>query len=601
VDGKEVAFLLPQGNQLEPVGATSFKIPFRETIQVQLCACDDGEPTGAEQQIYLWKEDAVAVFDHSGRPVEGEVIPAGKLLLSAPAGATCEGQVNQLTRAQREYFALEANSQASVWLDGQQIWSRHGVKPAPRPRAAPSVAALLVRKPDEGFREVAPHEQIDLDVLYRSAIKVLLPATFSGEAWLMAGYQPPIPAPRRACVKPVGRGWGEPLRVAPLRDGKNAQTLAASIVNRGLLSHVSLDQGVARLTLTQSLLLQDDHFLVVWPHQGPPTIRRLRQAPPGPGLPGDQDPSSSTETTESVWEADVPPDVRAVALAFRNHRIGAWWSDSWSADLDSLSLDHEAAVQSFLLLSWLQLPLLAPDHKDTIRRLVEAHLPAAIQAWCCHHAFDQPPALKLDSQVDIPVKKDEHLQQFLRGFFLDPVAFKRAWKELDRRLYAGILQPPKSTTPLVVFGKAPGLASSHYPSPLVVFGKALGLASSHYPSLACEQQSDRDRAGWSIQLCAAHLGLQLTSVSWPAKNKRSSLMRCRPELVAAWNSLKQSAIRGLGISPPRIRGQANPLDELLEQLLAGSTSEAITAALHDRDFGKLAAATLLERLLTHSP
>jgi hypothetical protein len=158
----------------------------------------------------------------------------------------------------------------------------------------------------------------------------------------------------------------------------DALILAGEVVDRGrlrellLVDHPDGDAPVrsARLELESPLEIDERHEVIWWDQDG--GLHQMRPRPWGEG----------NSRRDDWWVVDLPPvatSPRAVAVAYKGHRLGAWWSVDWHEDLVAQGAENPSGVA--VLLRWLRLPLLAPSCLKSIRRFAEAHPEGVLSVW----------------------------------------------------------------------------------------------------------------------------------------------------------------------------------------------------------------------------
>src|SRR5262249_21296298 len=153
---------------------------------------------------------------------------------------------------------------------------------------------------------------------------------------------------------PIGEvaGLGAPmtLRLGPYNAGRDAMTVAQSVIDCGVIEGLREADGELHLLLSRPIEPSDRHRVVCWDFNG--QIHEL-QSRAQESEPGD------------LWRC-VPPDIAteylAVALMYEGLRLGALWRGDWHMSIEQQADADPRRVAA--MLRWFRLPLLAEKALD---------------------------------------------------------------------------------------------------------------------------------------------------------------------------------------------------------------------------------------------
>lgn len=155
------------------------------------------------------------------------------------------------------------------------------------------------------------------------------------------------------------RGWGAPLklRTSPYNSRVPDLVLLDEVRWSGCVRGAQMNAGRVRLDMRREVEVSDRHRMVVWTEGG----ELLDEAP------------------ASDWSVGVGSAPVAVAVAYDENLLGAWFRDDWSEHLPVLSADDPA--DALWLLSWMRPPLLSGHHARTVARFARTHAVRFLDAW----------------------------------------------------------------------------------------------------------------------------------------------------------------------------------------------------------------------------
>ena len=216
-----------------------------------------------------------------------------------------------------------------------------------------------------GARVLDMPPPISLGIEDLTDVQILPPGPPDVDTWCVMEGDVLIGAPNRRWRPMLGLlGSGAPLvlRPRPYNTTEPDTMLLTDVTDHGLVTRVTFHKNTLTVHTRHPMEAGTGHHIRVWWPDG--DIDDIR---------------CNDSWTVSVPASRQPWRPVAVALAWHDERIGAWWSDKWSTALSALWRKNENASLPFV--RWLRLPLLAARHQSRVRRWATAHQIDFLDAW----------------------------------------------------------------------------------------------------------------------------------------------------------------------------------------------------------------------------
>lgn len=235
----------------------------------------------------------------------------------------------------------------------------------------------------DGFwRRHNPDSEVNVAEIRRQTCLVHVPRapSTSERPWLAFEGRREVGVPVRRPGQPHGlAGWGQPLELAQGRYNHSLSDehveLASRVIDRGCVLDCFQMHAVNSLVVRLQVPIEpsDEHRIIAWTAEG-----HLAEIGGNDIRPVTQ--NATWYVNRSSCSFENSGRFVAVALAYRNLRLGAWWADDWPRTV----LKHcrnGRAKEAAQLLRWFQLPVLDYRYAGTIRALATEYGSAFAEAW----------------------------------------------------------------------------------------------------------------------------------------------------------------------------------------------------------------------------
>lgn len=349
---------------------------------------------------------------------------------------------------------------------------------------------------------------------------------------------------------------GEALELvagSPVSPDAIRRPLAGSLVHHGIVTALRTTDRSLELDFTDEVELSEDHWLCVWPTVGPAVSADITK--------------SGERSVRASWSGGA---VRAVAVAYKSAWLGATWTSGWSRGLGDM-----AAADAWQLLRALRLPILTRDSNEDLVELTRRDPAAASFSGGCTRA---------PFHIDVGKRR-------LEGQPRD------RWREaVESLMISARIEQPAHADSLRdrVASVADNPPSNAW---FELFSDVLVSASALHPHDACaSRRLAVDRNGWGNQMRCRYRGFANLSDPSVAGQRGASLTRL----------LRRSdEDRIVGFS----RRTGVQFESLMDAVLSvaeapnasgmrGALSPHIRQALLDAEFRRVAAARLLDTIVT---